>query len=31
MRVPLSWLKEFVNLDGFSVEEIAQKIRKTDK
>ena len=26
MRVPLSWLKEFVNLDGFSVEEIAQKI-----
>ena len=26
MRVPLSWLKEFVNLDGFSVEEIAKKI-----
>ena len=26
MRVPLSWLKEFVNLDGFSVEEIAEKI-----
>ena len=26
MRVPLSWLKEFVNLDGFSVEEIAKQI-----
>ena len=26
MRVPLSWLKEFVNLDGFTVEEIAKKI-----
>lgn len=26
MRVPLSWLKEFVNLDGFEVEEIAKKI-----
>ena len=26
MKVPLSWLKEFVNLDGFSVEEIAKQI-----
>ncbi|WP_295159788.1 phenylalanine--tRNA ligase subunit beta [uncultured Brachyspira sp.] len=26
MRVPLSWLKEFVNLDGFEVEEIDRKI-----
>ena len=29
MRVPLSWLKEFVNLDGFTVEEIAKKITLT--
>lgn len=26
MRVPLSWLKEFVNLDGLEVDEIAKKI-----
>ena len=26
MRIPLSWLKEFVNLDGLEVEEIARNI-----
>ncbi|WP_157149943.1 phenylalanine--tRNA ligase subunit beta [Brachyspira sp. SAP_772] len=26
MRIPLSWLKEFVNLDGLDVEEIARNI-----
>ncbi len=26
MRIPLSWLKEFVNLDGLEVEEIARSI-----
>ncbi|MGH2582117.1 MAG: phenylalanine--tRNA ligase subunit beta, partial [Anaerolineales bacterium] len=26
MRVPVSWLKDFVNLDGISVEELAQRL-----
>jgi phenylalanyl-tRNA synthetase beta chain len=26
MKVPLSWLSEFVNIDGLSVEEIAKKL-----
>ncbi len=26
MKVPLSWLQEFVNIDGLSVEEIAKKL-----
>ena len=26
MKIPLSWLKEFVNLDGLEVEEIARNI-----
>jgi len=26
MKVPLSWLKEFVNLDGFSIEELSHTL-----
>src|SRR5512140_1601865 len=26
MKIPLSWLKDFVNLDGLSVEEVARKL-----
>jgi phenylalanyl-tRNA synthetase beta chain len=26
MKIPLSWLQEFVNIDGLSVEEIAKKL-----
>ncbi len=26
MKIPLSWLKDFINLDGISVEEIARKL-----
>ncbi len=26
MKIPLSWLKDFVNLDGISVEEVARKL-----
>src|SRR5215475_7274056 len=26
MKVPLSWLKDFINLDGLSVEDIARKL-----
>ncbi len=26
MKIPLSWLKDFINLDGLSVEEIAQQL-----
>ena len=26
MKVPLSWLKDFINLDGLSIEDIARKL-----
>jgi phenylalanyl-tRNA synthetase beta chain len=26
MKIPLSWLKDFINLDGISVEELARKL-----
>jgi len=26
MKIPLSWLKDFVNLDELSVEEVARKL-----
>ncbi len=26
MKIPISWLKEFINLDGLSVEDIAQQL-----
>ena len=26
MKIPLSWLKDFIDLDGLSVEDIARKL-----
>ena len=26
MKIPLSWLKDFINLDGLSIEDIARKL-----
>ena len=26
MKIPLSWLKDFIDLDGLSVEEIARRL-----
>ena len=28
MKAPLSWIKDYVNLDGLSIEEIARHLRK---
>ena len=26
MKIPISWLKDFINLDGISIEDIARKL-----
>ncbi|MBL8050691.1 MAG: hypothetical protein JNM46_05665, partial [Anaerolineales bacterium] len=26
MKIPISWLKDFINLDGLSIEDIARKL-----